>query len=65
MMNTRAPRGRDKIFQELSGETVTKALARGDFRSDLEATAEHLADLLAAALRESTQEIFRYEAYFE
>ncbi|WP_342023778.1 hypothetical protein AAE021_00645 [Arthrobacter citreus] len=54
-----------KIFQELSGETVTKALARGDFRSDLEATAEHLADLLAAALRESTQEIFRYEAYFE
>ena len=54
-----------KIFQELSGETVTKALARGDFRSELEATAEYLADFLAAALRESTQEIFRYEAYFE
>ncbi|GAA3294181.1 hypothetical protein ACFFON_11725 [Arthrobacter citreus] len=54
-----------KIFQEISGETVRKALARGDFRSDLEATAEHLADMLAAALRESTQEIFRYEAYFE
>ncbi len=54
-----------KVFQELSGEVVAKALARGDFRSDLEAAAEHLADLLAAAIRESSQEIYRYEAYFE
>lgn len=54
-----------KVFQELSGEVVAKALARGDFRSDLEATAEHLADLLAAAIRESSQEIFSFEDYFE
>lgn len=54
-----------KVFQELSGEVVAKALARGDFRSDLEAAAEHLADLLAAAIRESSHEIYRYEAYFE
>ncbi|MCC3275394.1 MULTISPECIES: hypothetical protein [unclassified Arthrobacter] len=54
-----------KAFQELSGEVVAKALARGDFRSDLEATAEYLADLLAAAIRESSQEIYSYEAYFE
>ncbi|MET4058769.1 putative SprT family Zn-dependent metalloprotease [Arthrobacter sp. UYP6] len=54
-----------KVFQELSGEVVAKALARGDFRSDLEAAAEYLADLLAAAIRESSHEICRYEAYFE
>lgn len=54
-----------QVFQELSGELVAKALARGDFRSGLEAAAEHLADLLAAAIRESSHEIFRYEAYFE
>ena len=54
-----------RIFQELSGDVVSKALARGDFRSDLEAAAEHLADLLAAAIRESNQEICSYEAYFE
>lgn len=53
------------VFRELSGEVVAKALARGDFRSDLEATAEYLADLLAAAIRESSQEIYSYEAYFE
>lgn len=53
------------VFQELSGEVVAKALARGDFRSELEAAAEHLADLLAAAIRESGSEIFSYEAYFE
>ena len=54
-----------KVFQQLSGEVVAKALARGDFRSDLEATAEYLADLLASALRESNEEIFNYEDYFE
>ena len=53
------------VFEKLSGEVVAKALARGDFRSDLEAAAEHLADLLAAAIRESSREIYRYEAYFE
>lgn len=53
------------VFRELSGEMVAKALARGDFRSDLEAAAEHLADLLAAAIRESNREICRYEMYFE
>lgn len=54
-----------KVFQQLSGEVVVKALARGDFRSDLEATAEHLADLLASALRGSSEEILNYEDYFE
>lgn len=54
-----------KVFQQLSGEVVSKALARGDFRSDLEATAEHLADLLASALRTSSKEILSYEDYFE
>lgn len=53
------------VFRELSGETVAKALARGDFRSGLEAAAEHLADLMAAAIRESSREICRYEMYFE
>lgn len=54
-----------KMFQELSGEVVKKALARGEFSSDLEVTAEHLADLFAAAIRESSQEIYGYEAFFE
>lgn len=54
-----------KIFQELSGEVVRKALARGDFRSDSEAAAEYLADKLAGAIREARQEIYGYEAYFE
>lgn len=54
-----------KIFQQLSGEVVAKALARGDFRSELEATAELLADLLASALRGSSEEILNYEDYFE
>lgn len=54
------------VFQEISGEVVDKALARGDFRSDLEATAEHLADLLAAEIRAgTTQEIYGYGAFFE
>lgn len=54
-----------RVFEALSGEVVKKALARGDFRSDLEATAEHLADFLAAAIRDASQEIYDYEAYFE
>jgi len=54
-----------KVFHELSGEMVAKALTRGDFRSDLEATAEYLADLLAGAIRESGLEIYSYEDYFE
>jgi hypothetical protein len=54
------------VFREISGEVVERALARGDFRSDLEATAEYLADLLAAALRDgSRQEIYGYGAFFE
>jgi hypothetical protein len=54
------------VFREISGEVVEKALARGDFRSDLEATAEHLADLLAAAIRDaSRQEIYGYGRFFE
>jgi hypothetical protein len=53
-------------FHEISGEVVKKALARGDFRSDLEATAEYLADLLAAAIRDGkNQEIYDYGALFE
>lgn len=54
-----------QAFKELSGETVTKALARGDFRSDQEVAAEYLADYLASALRESTNEIRNLEVYFE
>lgn len=53
------------VFREVSGEVVDKALARGDFRCDLEVTAEHLADFFAAAIREASQEIYGYEAFFE
>lgn len=54
-----------QIFQEISGEFVEKALARGDFQSDMEVTAEYLADLLAAALRQSPREIHSFEEVFE
>lgn len=53
------------VFKALSGELVTKALARGDFRSDQELAAEYLADFLASALRESTNEFRRLGVYFE
>lgn len=53
------------IFKELSGELVERALARGDFRSEAEVTAEYLADHLASALRYEEAEIFDYGALFE
>ncbi|WMY80061.1 hypothetical protein [Citricoccus sp. I39-566] len=54
------------VFREISGEVVQRALARGDFRCDLEVTAEYLADLLAAAIRDSArEEICGYGALFE
>lgn len=53
------------VFKALSGELVTRALARGDFRSDQELAAEYLADFLASALRESTNEFGRLGVYFE
>ncbi|WP_051299631.1 ImmA/IrrE family metallo-endopeptidase [Arthrobacter castelli] len=53
------------MFKELSGEIVERALARGDFRTEAEVTAEYLADHLASALRAEEAEIFNYEAFFE
>lgn len=53
------------IFQQISGEVVERALARGDFRTDLELTAEYLADYFAAVIRDGANEIYSYEAYFE
>lgn len=52
-------------FKYLSAERVNKALARGNFSTDEERTAEAFADLLAAALREAPREIHRYEEIFE
>lgn len=54
-----------QVFKQISGETVHKALARGDFQSDMEVTAEYLADMLAAALRDAKREIHSYEEIFE
>lgn len=54
------------VFREISGQTVEKALARSDFRGDLEIMAEHLADLLASAIRDgSRQEISGFGTVFE
>jgi hypothetical protein len=54
-----------RMFQQISGETVERALARGDFRSEAEVTAEYLADFLASAVRQGSPELYRYEACFE
>lgn len=54
-----------QVFKQISGETVRRALARGDFQNDMEVTAEYLADMLAAALREANREIHSYEEIFE
>lgn len=54
------------MFREISGEVVEKALARGDFHSELEVMAEHLADLLAGAIRDGQrQEIHGFGTVFE
>ncbi|MGX9901499.1 hypothetical protein ACW0JT_19275 [Arthrobacter sp. SA17] len=52
------------LFPNLSGELVTRVLARSSFVDHLEAAAETLADLFAAAIRESTTEPRSFERIF-
>jgi hypothetical protein len=52
------------LFPNLDGEMVSRALARSSFVDDMEAAAETLADLLAGAIRESTQEPKSFEQVF-
>lgn len=52
------------LFPNLNGEMVSRALARSSFVDDMEAAAETLADLLAGAIRESTQEPKSFEQVF-
>jgi hypothetical protein len=52
------------LFPNLGGEMVSRALARSSFVEDMEAAAEMLADLLAGAIRESTQEPRSFEQVF-
>lgn len=52
------------LFPNLDGEMVSRALARSSFVDDLEAAAETLADLLAAAIRDSTLEPKSFEQVF-
>lgn len=52
------------LFPHLDGEMVSRALARSSFVDDMEAAAETLADLLAGAIRESTQEPKSFEQVF-
>ena len=52
------------LFPNLDGEMVSRALARSSFVDDMEAAAETLADLLAGAIRASTQEPKSFEQVF-
>ncbi|MFF1880564.1 hypothetical protein ACFVVC_03730 [Pseudarthrobacter sp. NPDC058196] len=52
------------LFPNLNGEMVSRALARSSFVDDMEAAAETLADLLAAAIRESSLEPKSFEQVF-
>ena len=53
------------LFPNLSVGLVTRALARSSFTDDLEAAAESLADLFAAAIRNSAREPRSFEKVFE
>lgn len=52
------------LFPNLNGEMVSRALARSSFVDDMETAAETLADLLAAAIRDSTLECKSFEQVF-
>lgn len=52
------------LFPNLNGEMVSRALARSSFVDDMETAAETLADLLAAAIRDSTLEPKSFEQVF-
>lgn len=52
------------LFPNLDGEMVSRALARSSFVDDMEAAAETLADLLAAAIRDSALEPKSFEQVF-
>lgn len=52
------------LFPNLNGEMVSRALARSSFVDDMEAAAETLADLLAAAIRDSALEPKSFEQVF-
>lgn len=52
------------LFPNLSGDLVTRVLARSSFVDHIEAAAESLADQFAAAIRESTIEPLSFERIF-
>jgi hypothetical protein len=52
------------LFPNLNGEMVSRALARSSFVDDMEVAAETLADLLAAAIRDSALEPKSFEQVF-
>ncbi|MBT1003978.1 hypothetical protein KIH31_15420 [Paenarthrobacter sp. DKR-5] len=52
------------LFAELPDHVVARALARHDFRTAEEQAAEHLADLLAEAIRNSPTEPASFEQVF-
>ena len=54
----------ESLFPNLNGSLVTKVLNRSSFIDELEAAAETLADLLAAAIRESAIEPRSFERIF-
>ncbi|WP_311215126.1 MULTISPECIES: hypothetical protein [unclassified Arthrobacter] len=53
------------LFPNLSVGLVSRVLARSSFTDDLEAAAESLADLFAAAIRNSAREPRSFEKVFE
>jgi hypothetical protein len=53
------------LFPNLSAGLVSRVLARSSFTDDLEAAAESLADLFAAAIRNSAKEPRSFERVFE
>lgn len=54
----------DTLFPNLSGEKVSRILGRSDFLDHIEAAAETLADLFAAAIRDSSIEPRSFERIF-
>lgn len=54
----------ETLFPNLSGEKVSRILGRSDFLDHIEAAAETLADLFAAAIRDSSLEPRSFERIF-
>ncbi|MDQ0678965.1 hypothetical protein QFZ30_002347 [Arthrobacter pascens] len=54
----------DVLFPDLPRELVSRVFARSSFLDDFEAAAETLADLFAAAIRDSTVEPRSFERIF-